>query len=88
MIYFNHFCPFRNLCNEDSRPTLPLKNFVYAHKMVHAVMTYSDDFVFIFLSAGTAAPMSKGISSTGTIYIQESDIEIVINHWISAIYYQ
>lgn len=56
--------------------------------MVHAVMTYSDDFVFIFLSAGTAAPMSKGISSTGTIYIQESDIEIVINHWISAIYYQ
>ena len=51
-------------------------------------MTYSDDFVFIFLSAGTAALMSTVISSTGTIYIQESDIEIVINHWISAIYYQ
>lgn len=47
-------------------------------------MTYSDDFVFIFLSAGTAAPMSTVISSTGTI--QESDTEIVINYHITAIY--
>ena len=44
----------------------------------------SSYMIFIFLSAGTAAPMSTVISSTGTI--QESDTEIVINYQITAIY--
>ena len=31
-------------------------------------MTYSDDFVFIFLSAGTAAPMSTVIFHPQALY--------------------
>ena len=48
------------------------------------IVTYSHDFVFIFLSVGTAAPMPTVTPSTGTK--QQNDTEIIINYQIHTKY--